>query len=139
MDLTLSIINELASLFPDNTFYQEQMEQGFSEPCFYVYPISASQDPLLTTRNYRKRLYCATWFPDTSLGTTMEQLETMSDRLMNEFKFLHDDKLHILSKDLKVQDGVIVMTFGIRYVVQEVPDESTKMQGLTEKGALKNG
>ena len=139
MDLTLSIINELASLFPDNTFYQEQMEQGFSEPSFYVYPISASQDPLLTTRNYRKRLYCATWFPDTSLGTTMEQLETMSDRLMNEFKFLHDDKLHTLSKDLKVQDGVIVMTFGIRYVVQEVPDESTKMQGLTEKGALKNG
>ena len=139
MDLTLSIINELASLFPDNTFYQEQMEQGFSEPSFYVYPISASQDPLLNTRNYRKRLYCATWFPDTSLGTTMEQLETMSDRLMNEFKFLHDDKLHILSKDLKVQDGVLVMTFGIRYVVQEVPDESTKMQGLTEKGELKNG
>lgn len=139
MDLTLSIINELASLFPDNTFYQEQMEQGFSEPCFYVYPISATQDPLLTTRNYRKRLYCATWFPDTSLGTTMEQLETMSDRLMNEFKFLHDDKLHILSKDLKVQDGVIVMTFSIRYVIKEVPDESTKMQDLTEKGALKNG
>ena len=139
MDLTLSIINELASLFPDNTFYQEQMEQGFSEPCFYVYPISATQDPLLTTRNYRKRLYCATWFPDTSLDTTMEQLETMSDRLMNEFKFLHDDKLHILSKDLKVQDGVIVMTFGISYVVKEVPDESTKMQDLTEKGALKNG
>ena len=139
MDLTLSIINELASLFPDNTFYQEQMEQGFSEPSFYVYPISATQDPLLTTRNYRKRLYCATWFPDTSLGTTMEQLETMSDRLMNEFKFLHDDRLHILSKDLKVQDGVIVMTFSIRYVVKEVPDESTKMQDLTEKGALKNG
>lgn len=139
MDLTLSIINELASLFPDNSFYQEQMEQGFSEPCFYVYPISATQDPLLTTRNYRKRLYCATWFPDTSLGTTMEQLETMSDGLMNEFRFLHDDKLHILSKDLKVQDGVIVMTFGIRYVVKEVPDESTKMQDLTEKGALKNG
>ena len=139
MDLTLSIINELASLFPDNTFYQEQMEQGFSEPCFYVYPISASQDPLLTTRNYRKRLYCVTWFPDTSLDSTMEQLETMSDRLMNEFKFLHDDKLHILSKDLKVQDGVIVMTFGIRYVIKEVPDESTKMQDLTEKGALKNG
>ena len=139
MDLTLSIINELASLFPDNTFYQEQMEQGFSEPCFYVYPISATQDPLLTTRNYRKRLYCATWFPDTSLGTTMEQLETMSDRLMNEFKFLHDDKLHILSKDLKVQDGVIVMTFSIRYVIKEVPDESTKMQDLTEKGELKNG
>lgn len=139
MDLTLSIINELASLFPDNTFYQEQMEQGFSEPSFYVYPISASQDPLLNTRNYRKRLYCATWFPDTSLDSTMEQLETMSDRLMNEFKFLHDDKLHILSKDLKVQDGVLVMTFGIRYVVQEVPDESTKMQGLTEKGELKNG
>lgn len=139
MDLTLSIINELASLFPDNTFYQEQMEQGFSEPCFYVYPISASQDPLLTTRNYRKRLYCVTWFPDTSLDSTMEQLETMSDRLMNEFKFLHDDKLHILSKDLKVQDGVIVMTFGIRYVIKEVPDESTKMQELTEKGALKDG
>lgn len=139
MDLTLSIIDELARLFPDNTFYQEQMEQGFSEPSFYVYPISSSQDPLLTTRNYRKRLYCVTWFPDTSLGTTMEQLETMSDRLMNEFKFLHDDKLHILSKDLKVQDGVIVMTFGIRYVVQEVPDESTKMQGLTEKGELKHG
>ena len=139
MDLTLSIINELASLFPDNTFYQEQMEQGFSEPCFYVYPISATQDPLLTTRNYRKRLYCATWFPDTSLDTTMEQLETMSDRLMNEFKFLHEDKLHILSKDLKVQDGVIVMTFSIRYVIKEAPDESTKMQDLTEKGALKNG
>lgn len=139
MDLTLSIINELASLFPDNTFYQEQMEQGFSEPSFYVYPISSTQDPLLTTRNYRKRLYCATWFPDTSLDTTMEQLETMSDGLMNEFKFLHDDKLHILSKDLKVQDGVIVMTFSIRYVIKEVPDESTKMQGLTEKGALKNG
>lgn len=139
MDLTLSIINELASLFPDNSFYQEQMEQGFSEPCFYVYPISSTQDPLLTTRNYRKRLYCATWFPDTSLGTTMEQLETMSDSLMNEFKFLHDDKLHILSKDLKVQDGVIVMTFGIHYVIKEVPDESTKMQDLTEKGALKNG
>lgn len=139
MDLTLSIINELASLFPDNTFYQEKMEQGFSEPSFYVYPISASQDPLLNTRNYRKRPYCATWFPDTSLDTTMEQLETMSDRLMNEFKFLHDDKLHILSKDLKVQDGVIVMTFSIRYVIKEVPDESTKMQDLTEKGALKNG
>ena len=138
MDLTLSIINELASLFPDNTFYQEQMEQGFSEPSFYVYPISASQDPLLNTRNYRKRLYCATWFPDTSLDTTMEQLETMSDRLMNEFKFLHEDKLHIPSKDLKVQDGVIVMTFSIRYVIKEVPDESTKMQDLTEKGALKN-
>ena len=139
MDLTLSIINELARIFPDGTFYREKTEQGFTEPSFYVYPISASQDPLLTTRNYRKRPYCVTWFPDTSLDTTMEQLETMSDRLMNEFKFLHDDKLHILSKDLKVQDGVIVMTFSIRYVVQEVPDESTKMQDLTEKGALKNG
>lgn len=139
MDLTLSIINELARIFPDGTFYREQMEQGFSEPSFYVYPLPASQDPLLATRNYRKRLYCATWFPDTSLGTTTEQLETMSDRLMNEFKFLTDERLHILSKDLKVQDGVLVLTFGIRYVVQEVPDESTKMQDLTEKGALKNG
>lgn len=139
MDLTLSIINELARIFPDGTFYREKMEQGFSEPSFYVYPITTSQDPLLTTHNRTKRLYCITWFPDTSLDTTMEQLETMSDRLMNEFKFLHDDKLHILSKDLKVQDGVIVMTFGIRYVVREVPDESTKMQDLTEKGELKNG
>lgn len=139
MDLTLSIINELARIFPDGTFYREKTEQGFTEPSFYVYPITTNQAPLLAKRDYRKRLYCATWFPDTSLDTTMEQLETMSDRLMNEFKFLHEDKLHILSKDLKVQDGVIVMTFSIRYVIKEVPDESTKMQDLTEKGALKNG
>lgn len=139
MDLTLSIINELARIFPDGTFYREQMEQGFSEPCFFVYPISTSQDPLLAKRNYRKRLYCVTWFPDTNLDTTLEQLEIMSDKLMNEFKFLTEERLHILSKDLKVQDGVLVMAFGIRYVVQEVPEESTKMQDLTEKGELKHG
>ncbi|MGH2080073.1 phage tail terminator family protein [Aerococcus urinaeequi] len=139
MDLTLSIINELARIFPDGTFYREQIEQGFTEPSFYVYPISATQDPLLTTRNYRKRLYCVTWFPDTSLDTTFEQLEIMSDKLMNEFKFLTDERLHILSKDLKVQDGVLILTFGIRYVVQEVAGEFIKMQGLTEKGELKNG
>lgn len=139
MDLTLSIINELARIFPDGTFYREQMEQGFTEPSFYIYPISATQDPLLTTRNYRKRLYCVTWFPDTSLDTTFEQLEIMSDKLMNEFKFLTDERLHILSKELKVQDGVLVLTFGIRYVVQEVAGEFIKMQGLTEKGELKNG
>lgn len=137
MDITVATINELAMLFPSGTFYREQVEQGFQEPSFYVHQVSAKTDSLLATRQLNKQMLSITYFPDTDAGNLNRQLQEVAETLTNEFRFIHDLKLHVFDKDIHIENNVIVFTFYVKYTVREEVFVDNAMTLISAKGELK--
>ncbi|MEY8370125.1 DUF6838 family protein [Aerococcaceae bacterium 50-4] len=140
MNLITAIVDELATLFPDGVFYIENQEQGFAEPSFYVYPVSGGSEPRLMDRQYNKQMFAVTYFPDpnsTEKGI-MEQCAEVADKLLMDFRFIHSQDLHVLNKDIQVQDGVVVLNFFLKYNIKPSEDKDEKIGSVEVIGGLKD-
>ncbi|WP_270786774.1 phage tail terminator family protein [Enterococcus lactis] len=140
MDVTLAIANQLAKIFPDSTIYREQQEQGFKEPSFYIYEISAGSSGELMSYESRKHLYFVMWFPDSNQDDPgkKEQCEKMREKLLDEFQRLDELSIGLLDKEAKIIEDALQFTFKLKYRV--VPQDSTpKISGLEQQGGLKRG
>lgn len=140
MEITRAIADQVATIILGATIYIEKQEQGFDEPSFYIYEITATSKDNLMDYQYRKHLYCITWFPNSKSDNpgVREQCENMRSLLLDEFDFINNLSLKVLDKEAKTEGDVLVFTFKLQFRVkkQTVPNN---MQNLEHTGGLKRG
>lgn len=140
MEITRAIANQVAKIVPGATIYIENQEQGFDEPAFYIYEITATSKDNLMDYQQRKHLYCITWFPNSKSDDPgiREQCENMRSLLLDGFNFLDDLSLKLMDREAKIEDGVLIFTFKLQFRVKQ-QNEIANMQNLEQTGGLKHG
>lgn len=139
IDITLAIVNELKIIRPHATIYREYQEQGFAEASFYVYEVMSESQQELMAYEYRKHHYCVSWFPKKDPTTGIhEQCEQMRSKLFDEFQRLTDLSLGIFNREIKVEEGILRMTFDIRYRMAPV-ENTPKLTKFEQQGGVKHG
>lgn len=141
MNLITAIVDELAALFQDGIFYIENQEQGFEQPSFYVYSVNNAAEARLMGRQYNKQMFAVTYFPDpdsTEKGV-MEQCAEVADKLMNDFRFIQSEGLHVLNKDIQLQNNVVVMNFYLKYNIKPADEQGDTIGSIEVRGGLKDG
>lgn len=141
MNLITAIVDELAALFHDGIFYIENQEQGFEQQSFYVYPVSNATEARLMGRQYNKQMFAVTYFsdPDSTEKGVMEQCTDVADKLMNDFRYIQSEGLHVLNKDVQLQNGVVVMNFFLKYNIKPDEEQGDTIGSIEVRGGLKNG
>lgn len=128
----------LSGLFPPEegyTIYTDAVEQGLSEPCFFVGFLEPSEKPMIGTRYYRSSPMYIQFFPGET-GQPSRELNRVLDILMEQMAVIElkdGRKLNGTERSGRTEDGVLTFlvqynTFGIR---ETVPEES--MGGIKVK------
>ena len=140
MNLITAIVDELATLFQDGIFYIENQEQGFEQPSFYVYPVNNATEARLMGRQYNKQMFAVTYFPgpDSTEKGVMEQCTEVADKLMNDFRFIQSEGLHVLNKDIQLQNNVVVMNFYLKYNIKSTDEQDETIGSMEVRGGLKD-
>ncbi|MGK9325229.1 phage tail terminator family protein [Aerococcus urinaeequi] len=141
MNLITAIVDELATLFQDGIFYIENQEQGFEQPSFYAYPVNNATEARLMGRQHNKQMFAVTYFPDPDSieKGVMEQCAEVADKLMNDFRFIQSEGLHVLNKDIKLQNNVVIMNFYLKYNIKPDDEQGDTIGSMDIQGGLKNG
>lgn len=131
-----SISIMLNAAFGDGyTFYQESVEQGLSEPCFFIQSIKAACNLFHDRRYYCENKLCIQYFPLSELEPKAE-CETVAFKLYEVMEWLtfHDDGTQVMGKELhhEIEDGVLSFFVDYDFFLLKVP-EQTNMETLKVK------
>lgn len=85
-----AVTKQLSALFPPEagyTIYTDAVEQGLSEPCFFVQFLEPSEKPMIGTRYYRKNAMCIQFLPGDIVKPSRE-LNRVLDILMEQMRMI---------------------------------------------------
>lgn len=105
------ITNAIKSAFDEVPIYIDTVEQGLTDPCFFVLPISASEGRLLSLRAYREVVFDVHYISDagrlklesvaSQLYLVLRQITLLDGSMLNGFDLKHEiegDALHFFVK-----------------------------------------
>ncbi|MPN04553.1 hypothetical protein SDC9_151794 [bioreactor metagenome] len=117
-EIRQAIVNELKSLYPEAKRYLDNVPQGFARPSFRIAVIE---------QGYKKRLtgaYRSTISLDVAYFSAAGQAGILSDCLRVQETLLRGFDLvegfRITSKDARVTDQVLHLTFDVKYSERQV-------------------
>ena len=119
--------------------YQNDVEQGFKEPCFFIAVLKPDISPLQKNRFMNRNPLDVHYFPTS--GRNNAELFTMAGDLMECLEFItlpNGDVLHGTSMSYEVQDGVL--HFFVNYnLTLRIETEETAMETLETTVEPKKG
>lgn len=123
-NLLYGITTALHAHFEYFPIYTDNVEQGLSEPCFFVMPVSATEQRLLGVRAFRDVTF------DISFVSRFkrEQLENVASEiypLMRQITLLDGNKVNGLDLRHEIESGILhfFVRFKptVRYAVEDTP------------------
>lgn len=113
-----AVTKQLSALFPPGagyTIYTDAVEQGLSEPCFFVQFLEPSEKPMIGTRYYRKNAMCIQFLPG-GIAKQSRELNRVLDILMEQMRMIElksGRKINGTDRSGRIDDGVL--TFFVQY------------------------
>lgn len=142
MNILEAIANELNQIFDQPKIYFENQKQGFDAPCFYIFEVRSQSGDELSKYEMRQHTFNLLWFPDENKVSDegyeigeREQCSEKREELLNKFRFLSNGNRHLLKREIQITDGVLNMTFNVRYRVKAQTDDAN-MQTLEQMRRL---
>lgn len=129
-DLINGISNALYNNFEGVDIYSESIEQGFSEPCFFVVTLNSSETPLLGVRALRSVDFNVQYFPSNKHAENAE-IEAVAAKLygvLRRITLLNGDSVNGMNLHHETQDGVLHFFVKYRAVIY-YPVEPVETQG----------
>lgn len=113
-----AVTKQLSALFPPEvgyTIYTDAVEQGLSEPCFFVQFLEPSEKPMIGTRYYRKNAMCIQFLPG-DIAKPSRELNRVLDILMEQMRMIElksGRKINGTDRSGRIDDDVL--TFFVQY------------------------
>lgn len=134
------ISRKLNAAFGDGyEIYENDVEQGLTEPCFFISILKPELSPLLGTRGIRRNPFDIHYFPKQA-GNNAE-LFSMAERLMYALEYIPmPDGLPLrgTAMNYEVIDGVLHFFVNYNLIVVQ-PKEENPMETLTTNVGTKKG
>lgn len=129
-----AVTKQLSVLFPPEagyTIYTDAVEQGLSEPCFFVQFLEPSEKPMIESRYYRKNAMCIQYLPGDIVKPSRE-LNRVLDILMEQMRMIelkNGRKINGTDRSGRIGDGVL--TFFVQYNAFDIR-ETIQEDGMSE-------
>lgn len=113
-----AVTKQLSALFPPEagyTVYTDAVEQGLSEPCFFVQFLEPSEKLMIGPRYYRKNAMCIQYLPG-DIAKPSRELNRVLDILMEQMRMIElrsGRKINGTDRSGRIDDGVL--TFFVQY------------------------
>lgn len=113
-----AVTKQLSVLFPPEagyTIYTDAVEQGLSEPCFFVQFLEPSEKPMIGPRYYRKNAMCIQYLPG-DIAKSSRELNRVLDILMEQMRMIElksGRKINGTDRSGRIDDDVL--TFFVQY------------------------
>ncbi len=136
--ITQAIAISLNAEFGDDyTIYTESVEQGLSEPCFFVFCINISNKPFPGQRYLRENSFCIQYIP-AERDMENEECGSIAERLFLCLEQIYLDGGLVRGTDMRYEINDGVMSFFVNYdgFVRKTAD-STAMEEFSEKVSVK--
>lgn len=136
-DIVNGISIKLNSIFGDGyEIYDEDVEQGIEEPCFFIKPLKTLSKPLLGKRKQKTYPFDIAYFPKEG----NEEMMDVSEKALDGLEYItltSGEILRAISPDAEIVDGVLhisvkYIAFFNEYTVEESMDSystSIEMKG----------
>lgn len=119
--------------------YQNDVEQGFTTPCFFISALKPDISPLLKNRYLNRNPLDVHYFPTS--GRNNAEMFTMAGDLMECLEFItlpNGDVLHGTSMSYEVEDGVLHFFVNYNLTLRRETEE-TAMETLETTVEPKKG
>lgn len=105
----------------DYEIYTDTVEQGLKEPCFFIFCLNQSKEPLTQFRSKRQNTYDIHYFPK---STKAEEVSNVTDQLFDGMCFIQTDNglLRGTKMQAEVTDGILHFQVQYNYIcVEDLP------------------
>ncbi|RXM79245.1 hypothetical protein DP144_00065 [Clostridium tetani] len=138
-DLRIGINNALDKEFPNTTIYNEEIKQGFEEPCFFIKVLNSAQDKEFNIR-YKKNVYFDIHYFSDKEDINSDCLD-MADKLYEVLEYIQVGNSLYRSTNMthEVIDGVLHFFLQFNYHVIKEIEKTPKMKKLKQEVHLCNG
>ncbi|TCJ01495.1 phage tail terminator family protein [Cytobacillus praedii] len=120
------IIQQIKRVFGNVKVYDEPVKQGLVTPAFLVLIFNSLQERKLAKQVSRTISINVSYFPKTK--DIRSECDDVFQTFQDEFRYI-SKKYHIHSLEGTVEDDVLIITFNVNVLLQELVEE-TKMQTL---------
>ncbi|MGO4952026.1 phage tail terminator family protein [Paenibacillus sp. DRB1-1] len=137
-DVKNGILKHLSTFQTGVKVYDERIEQGFSEPCFFVLLIDGSQNREFNRRYMRTDSFDVHYFPSDTPEKRRE-CEAVADRLYEEMEYIHWEGTMYRAVGMKHQivDDVLHFFLDINVHLMKPKEQETKMRTLKQEAGIR--
>lgn len=138
-DVKNALIKKLSLILPELPVYDEAVEQGMQQPCFFVLLMEGNQARGINRRRQRFNSFDVHYFPDRDAAAPREACELMAERLYAEIEYLTGSEGGYRGTGMRheIVDGVLYFFVQYNYHLFRERDPEVKMQTMTQGGGLK--
>lgn len=138
-DIKNALIKKLSLFTPEIHVYDESVEQGLKQPCFFVLLMESSQAREIDRRYRRTNSFDVHYFPDRDAAAPREACEMMAERLYSEIEYIRGSEGGYRGTGMRheIVDGVLHFFVQYNYHVLRERDPEIKMQTMTERSGIK--
>lgn len=138
-DVKNGILKYLSTFRTSVSVYDERIEQGFHEPCFFVLLINGSQDRELGRRYMRVGNYDIHYFPDPDNPEKRRECEAVADRLYEEMEYIQFEGSMYRAVGMKHQivDDVLHFFIDVNVHLMRPKGPETKMRTLKQEANVR--
>ncbi|WP_438497166.1 phage tail terminator family protein [Paenibacillus sp. IHBB 3054] len=138
-DIKNALIKKLSLFTPELPVYDEAVEQGMQQPCFFVLLMESSQNREISRRYRRFNSFDVHYFPHKDAAAPREECELMAERLYSEIEYVRGLEGGYRGTGMRheIVDGVLHFFVQYNYHVIRTKDPDIKMQSMTQGGGLK--
>jgi len=137
-DIIQAIAQELKTLFPKVNVYDEGLEQGYEEPCFFIDFIRENTKKMVGNRYDDTVDMRVVYFQDFHEEEARYKAYKVRDTLNEGFNIIEYKEMHfrIKDKDIEMQDKDLIFTFKIQFYTKKKIEDEPKLDSIekiTEK------
>lgn len=137
--LVESISIQLEAAFgEDYTIYDESIEQGLKEPCFFIQCLNPTEELFFWKRYFRKNQFCIQYFPENKLHGK-EECYAVGERLFSCLEYLDvgGDLVMGTKRKYEVVDGILHFFVNYDLFVYKVAEPVPFMEEVSSETHVK--
>ena len=116
--------------FEGVNIYVDDVEQGFEEPAFFIYNVSASENRLLGQRAKRHYMFDIFYFPKTKTNEEIQRVASQLYAILRQIKLLNGSLINGFRLEHKTIDGVLHFFVKYNPIVRYPVETSESMNEL---------
>ncbi|MFS8215552.1 DUF6838 family protein [Paenibacillus polymyxa] len=138
-DVKNGILKYLSTFQTGVPVYDERIEQGFHEPCFFVLIIDGAQNREFNRRYMRTDSFDIHYFPNSKNPEKRRECEAVADRLYEEMEYIQWEGSLYRAIGLKHQivDDVLHFFLDVNVHLMRPKQSETKMRTLKQEAGIR--
>lgn len=131
-DILDGITNALYNNFVDTRIHTDSLEQGFTEPCFFVLELAEEEIPLLNLRAKRNITFNVQYFPSQKSNRELREMASKLFPVLKRIELLDGTLLNGFNLRNEIVDGVLHFFVEYKPIIRYKSEQHENMENMSQ-------